>query len=117
MAPNYAPGKHVVAANHVHPRGANPADGPSVAEVQRGLGSLFGVDSSGWELVTEQKFIDAIPLILPQSLQRIGKELGERELQGSRIALAGAQHATPSIDGVLRSGQRAANYVASLLDQ
>ena len=117
VAPNYAPGKHVVAANHVHPRGANPADGPSVAEVQRGLGSLFGVDSSGWELVTEQKFIDAIPLILPQSLQRIGKELGERELQGSRIALAGAQHATPSIDGVLRSGQRAANYVASLLDQ
>ena len=115
-APSYAPGKHLVAANHVHPRGSNPADGPSVAEVQRGLGSLFGVDSSGWELVKEQKFIDAIPLILPQSLQRIGKEIGERELQGGRIALAGAQHATPSIDGVLRSGQRAANHVIAQLE-
>lgn len=115
-APSYAPGKHLVAANHVHPRSSNPAEGPSVAEVQCGLGSLFGVDSSGWELVKEQRFIDAIPLILPQSLQRIGKELGERELQGSRIALAGAQHATPSIDGVLRSGQRAANHVIAQLE-
>lgn len=116
-APSYAPGKHLVAANHVHPPGVNPAEGPSVAEIQRGLGYLFGVDSSGWELVKEQKFIDAIPLILPQSLQRIGKEMGERELQGGRIALAGAQHATPSIDGVLRSGQRAAHHVIAQLDQ
>lgn len=115
-APSYAPGKHLVAANHVHPRGSDPAMGPSVDEVQRGLGSLFGVDSSSWELVKEQRFIDAIPLNLPQSLHRIGKELGDREIQGGRIALAGAQHATPSIDGVLRSGQRAANHVISQLD-
>ncbi len=114
-APSYAPGKHLVACNHVHPRGANPADGPNVDEMQRGLGTLFGVDPSGWELVAEQKFIDAIPLILPKSLQRIGKQFGERELQGSRIALAGAQHATPSIDGALRSGQRAANHVIEQL--
>lgn len=117
VAPGYAPGQHLVACNHVHPQGGNPSQVPSVAEVQRGLGSLFGVDSSSWELVAEQLFIDAIPLIRPKGLQRIGKNLGDRELQGSRIALAGAQHATPSIDGVLRSGQRAANFVLSKLTE
>lgn len=112
-APSYAPERHLVAANVVAKK---EAELPSDEDMKGHLGTLFGVDSSGWELVTRQFIADAIPVIPPQRRTPAGKLLHAGEFIGERTVVAGSQHATPTIDGALRSGQQAAKAIIKRLE-
>lgn len=100
-APNYAPDRHLVACNVVHSSEPLPSD----REVQADLGVLMGVDSSSWELVKRQDHPNSKPIIAPT--HAIKDSQVRQDIQ-QRIFLAGTHHATPTLDGAVRSGQLAA---------
>ncbi|RAV34844.1 FAD-dependent oxidoreductase [Corynebacterium heidelbergense] len=115
VAPAYAPGRKLVAATVVHERplsgagrGARDPELPSVAEMRQFLGLLWGVDASRWEDVTRQDIADASPIVAPGMAMRSKEEL---QLVDGRLGLAGEYHATPTVDGAMRSGQRAAKQI------
>lgn len=112
---DYAPGRHLVAGSVVHST-ANDAmsDLPTDLEMKGNLGQLFGVDTGSWELVTRQDIPNSKPIIPPT--KAIPKTGSTSVIEGC-IALAGVQHATPTLDGELRSGQRAAREISDLLKQ
>ncbi len=112
-SPTYAPGRGLIAANVVHgPAGVEGLPGDS--EVMTGAGKLLGVDASGWEVLTRHDIPDAMPVLSPTMTIKRGKEL---ELLGDRLAVAGVQHATPTVDGAIRSGQRAAKQIIEQLQR
>lgn len=132
VAPGYAPGRRLVAATVVHPRptaaqpqspqpgalwsgtaAASRLELPTDPQVQRFLGTLWGVDTSGWEVLTRHDIPDAAVLVSPGEAMRTPEEL---ELREGRLALAGTHHATPTIDGAMRSGQRAAKQVLAQME-
>lgn len=101
VAPAYAPNRHLIAASVVHDGSPLPSD----AEMLGHLGQLYTCDLSGWELVARQDLPDVNTIALPR--HRIPLE-GQIPTIDGRVYLAGTHHATPSMDGALRSGQRAA---------
>lgn len=114
-APDYAPGRHLIAGSTVH---GSPCDSmsdlPTDLEMKEHLGRLFGVDSKKWDLVTRQDVPHAKPIIPPT------KAIPQRDtstLIADDIALAGVQHSTPTLDGELRSGQRAARDISTMLSK
>ncbi len=100
-APSYAPDRHLVACNVVHSSEPLPSD----RKVQDDLGVLFSVDSSKWELVKRQDHPNSKPIIAPT--HAIKDSQVRQDIQ-QRIFLAGTHHATPTLDGAVRSGQLAA---------
>lgn len=113
-APAYAPGRHLIQGSVAFggsDRALRPEDVPGETEMRRYMGELLGTDSSGWDLVTRQHIPDAFPVLTPLLAARAAKE---DLLVDGCVALAGVQHATPSIDGALRSGQRAAQRIIEL---
>ena len=111
VAPNYAPNRHLVQGTVAFggtPKALQERDLPAESEMRRFMGELLGVDANCWELVTRHRISDAHPVLSPRRATRAANE--DVLIQG-RLAVAGVQHATPTIDGALRSGQRAANRI------
>lgn len=112
VAPGYAPQRHLVAANVV---GRDETQLPSDADMLGHVGTLLQTDSRTWQVVTRQFYSDAIPLIPPRRTTGSAPIALAGEFHGERIVLAGSQHATPTVDGALRSGQRAAKELLKVL--
>ncbi|KGM18757.1 FAD-dependent oxidoreductase [Corynebacterium auriscanis] len=108
-APSYAPDRHLVACNVVHSSEPLPSD----RRIQQDLGVLFGVDSSKWELVKRQDQPNAKPIIAPT--HAIKDSQVRQDIQ-QRIFLAGTHHATPTLDGAVRSGQLAAKNLLDCIE-
>lgn len=99
-APSYsADGRALVAATAV---GAHP-DGEEAARRHAGL--LYGVDTSAWELLRA----DVIEAALP--VHPAGQPLQRRVVVEDGLIVAGDHRDTPSIQGALVSGRRAADAV------
>lgn len=115
VAPSYAPGRHLVQGSVAFggsSRALRADQIPNETEMRRHMGALLGVDPAGWELVTRHHIPNAFPTFTPAMAAQAANE--DLLIKGS-VALAGIQHATPSVDGALRSGQRAAQRVIELL--
>ena len=98
-APDYAPaGRHLLQATAV---GLPDAD---VAAVRRHLAELYGVPTGHWELIGHYPIAEALPAAVPPFSVR-----GTQEFSG--IVVAGDHRDTPSIQGALVSGRRAAQKV------
>ncbi len=102
-APGYAPaGRHLVQATAV---GLPDLE---VATVRRQLAEMYGVPTGHWELVGFYPVAGALPAAVPPFRVR-----GRQEFDG--IVVAGDHRDTPSIQGALVSGRRAARRVRQLL--
>lgn len=98
-APGYAPaGRHLVQATAV---GLPDVD---VATVRRHLADLYGAPTGDWELIGHYPIADALPLALPPFRVRRPQDFGG-------VLVAGDHRDTPSIQGALASGRRAARRV------
>lgn len=102
-APNYAPpGRHLLQATAV---GLSDAEEPAV---RRHLAQMYGVPTGHWELIARYSIPEALPAALPPFTVR-----GPQDFDG--ILVAGDHRDTPSIQGALISGRRAARTVAKQL--
>jgi predicted NAD/FAD-dependent oxidoreductase len=98
-APGYAPaGRHLVQATAV---GLPEVD---LTTVRRQLAEMYGVPTAHWELVGHYPIAEALPSALPPFQVR-----GAQDFDG--IVVAGDHRDTPSIQGALASGRRAAQRV------
>lgn len=109
VAPGYAPGRHLLACNVVtkDPQAQLPSD----AEIAAHLATLFGLNpeaSRSWELVQRQPAVRRVPLVAPGGIPAEGE---------GPIVLAAGRYATPTVDGAVRSGIRAAQRVLKELEQ
>lgn len=104
-APSYAPpGRHLVQASCV-------GDGVRAdeAEVRRHLTHLWGRPVDDWSVIARSDVTHALPAHRP------GQPLTGRQRLGERIWVAGDHRATPSIQGAMASGARAARKVLAAL--
>ena len=98
-APAYAPaGKHLLQATAV---GEPDAD---LATIRHHLAQMYGVPTGHWESVGQYPIREALPAALPPFQVR-----GQQDFDG--ILVAGDHRDTPSIQGALVSGRRAAEQV------
>ncbi len=104
-APTYGPGdgRALIGATAV---GSHP---DRAAEVQRHAGRIYGVDESGWELLRTDVIDRALPAHPP------GQPLARRVELGDGLFVAGDHRDTPSTQGALVSGRRAADAVLAHL--
>ena len=107
IAPGYAPPGITLVQGTTLLDGA----GPVGEDVIRGeLARLWGRDTQRWRLVIRHD----VPHALPD--HPAGQALARPQLAGERLVLAGDHLDTPSIQGALVSGGRAAATVARILD-
>ena len=115
VAPAYAPGTQLIAAAASHPYSNGDFDAardlPSEQEVRRDVSSIYDCSPEA-ELVTRHDIPDALPLVGPNHAIQAQPAA---ELLDGRVAVAGAHTATSTIDGAIRSGQRAARVIADLV--
>ena len=106
VAPTYAPAGRCLTATTTL-----GADGSAQAEeaARRHAGLIYGVDTSGWELVTTHVIKEALPAQAPPLQVRQPVALSER------LFVAGDHRDTASIQGALVSGRRAATAVLAQL--
>lgn len=98
VAREYAPeGRHLVQASSL--LGGTSAEDD---DVLRHLGDIYDVDTSGWELLRRDDIVYALPEERPPFAER-----AELEVEPGLI-LAGDHVDTPSIQGAMSSGRRAA---------
>lgn len=99
-APSYAPpGRHLVAATTLLDR----ADGEAgEAQVKTHLGEIYGVDTSAWRVVTRHRIDAALPSMRPGAPMAAPVECGHG------VFVCGDHRDTPSLQGALVSGHRAA---------
>ena len=98
-APGYAPaGKHLVQATAVG------VPGVDAVEVRRHLADLYGIPTGHWEPIGHYPVAEALPAAVPPFSVR-------SELDFDGIVVAGDHRDTPSIQGALVSGRRAASRV------
>jgi glycine/D-amino acid oxidase-like deaminating enzyme len=104
-APTYGPGngRALVGATAV---GSHADLAP---EARRHAGRIFGVDPSGWELLRTDVIERALPSHPP------GQPLARRVDLGDGVFVAGDHRDTPSTQGALVSGRRAADAVRARL--
>ncbi|MET0191594.1 MAG: NAD(P)/FAD-dependent oxidoreductase [Pseudonocardia sediminis] len=106
-APGYsASGRPLVASSVV---GVPGPDGIGEAGVRRELARIYGVPTDDWEHVHTAEVPEALPLFLPGRPVRRDVELGDG------LFVAGDHRDTPSTQGALVSGRRAAQAVLSSL--
>lgn len=104
-APSYAPpGRHLVQASCV-------SDGVHADETQvrRHLAHLWGRSVDDWSVVSRSDIAHALPAHRP------GQPLTGRQRLSERLWVAGDHRATPSIQGAMASGARAARQVLAAL--
>ena len=100
VAPSYAPeGRTLIAATVLG------ADQPSPARVRAHAAAIFGVDGELWEQVATYPLPQALPTF------PAGTPLRRRVSLGDSLYVAGDHRDTPSIQGALVSGRRAAEAV------
>jgi phytoene dehydrogenase-like protein len=98
-APSYAPaGRHLVQATAVGLSDVGPE------QVRHHLAELYGVPTGHWELVAHYPIAEALPAAVPPFQVRANQEF-------DGIIVAGDHRDTPSIQGALVSGRRAAATV------
>ncbi len=108
IAPGYAPPGTTLVQGTTLLDGAGPVgEGVIRAELAR----LWATGTHQWRLVVRHD----VPHALPD--HPAGQGLARPQLAGERVVLAGDHLDTPSIQGALVSGGRAAATVARLLDQ
>ncbi len=102
-APSYAPpGRHLVAATTLLDR----ADGEAgEAQVLQHVGEIYGVDTTGWRVVTRHRIDAALPVLRPGSPLR--RPVAVRD----GVFVCGDHRDTPSLQGALVSGHRTADAV------
>ncbi len=100
-APSYGPGdgRDLVGATAVG------SHRDLAGEARRHAGSLLGVDPGRWELLRTDVVVGALPAHPP------GRPLARRVDLGGGVFVAGDHRDTPSIQGALVSGRRAADGV------
>lgn len=104
-APGYAPeGRHLVQATAV---GLPEVE---LATLRRHLAELYGMPTGHWELIASYPIAHALPAALPPLTLRAPQDF-------DGIVVAGDHRDTPSIQGALVSGRRAAQKVRRRLSQ
>ena len=100
------PGAHLIAASVV---GRAPQSGPQIEQLERDarvqLQRWFGVDVARWRVIGGYPIVHALPLCRHAEWQRSGARIQDG------IYLCGDYRETPSIQGALASGRRAAEAV------
>jgi phytoene dehydrogenase-like protein len=99
-APSYSPDGRALVSTSV--LGVDP---PADAELRRELERLYGVSTADWETVATVRVPDALPAAPPPLRLRQPVDLGDG------LYVAGDHRDTPSIQGALVSGRRAATAV------
>lgn len=100
-APSYAPaGRHLVQATCLLPADAAPGEG----EVRRQLGEIWGTDATRWPLLRRDDIRHALPAQPPPLRPAPARA-------GARMYVAGDHRESPSIEGALVSGERAARIL------
>ena len=107
VSERYAPpGAHLIAANVV---GRAPQSGPQIEQLEREaraqLERWFGADVARWSLMGGYPIVHALPLCTHAEWQQSNPRLRER------VYVCGDYRETPSIQGALASGRRAAEAV------
>ncbi len=103
-APSYAPaGRHLVQATTLAP------DASDEKQVRRHLERIYGVSTTGWDLLVRHDIDAALPHQGPPLVHRRPVDLGDG------LFVAGDHRDTASIQGALVSGRRAANAVTTRL--
>jgi len=106
-APSYAPpGRHLVEATCLLDR--PDGDAPE-AEVLRHLAEIYGCGTAGWRTVIRHRVPLALPAMPPPLRTRAPVSLGDG------VFVCGDHRDTPSIQGALVSGNRAAQAVHAAL--
>jgi hypothetical protein len=102
-APSYAPGRTLIAATTLG------ADSSAEAQksVRRHAEVIYGLDTSGWELIAAYPIVEAL-LATP-----VGTPLRRPVSLGDGLFVAGDHRDTASIQGALVSGRRAAAAIRS----
>lgn len=104
-APSYGPGCHLLASTVLGGDGGAEMEGAA----RQHAGTVYGVDSSSWELVATY----AIPDALPDT--PAGTPLRKDVALGDGLFIAGDHRDTASIQGAMVSGRRAAAAVLAHL--
>ena len=95
MVSSYAPlGRHLVSTTTIQRA--------SESEVRRHLAAMWGTSTQKWELIAKYE----IPAALP--LARVGNRLANNVRFSKNIFVAGDWRESPSQNGALKSGRRAA---------
>ena len=104
-APRYAPaGRHLVQGSALLSGGSTAA--PTEIAMRTHAGEILGVDTSGWEPIARHEIPDALPGLPAPAGSRLA---GVVVLDGEDdLLVAGDHRATPSLQGALASGERAA---------
>ncbi|MDN5767355.1 MAG: FAD-dependent oxidoreductase [Humibacillus sp.] len=101
--PSYAPpGRHLVAATTLLDR---PDGEAGEGQVRSHVGEIYGVDPSGWRVVTRHRIDAALPALAP------GAPLRDAVAVRDGLFVCGDHRDTPSLQGALVSGHRAAEAV------
>lgn len=107
VAPSYAPpGRHLVHATTLLDR--PDGDAPE-SDVRRHLGEIFGCETRSWQVVVRHRIEDALPAT------PLGAPLRQPVVLGDGLFVCGDHRDTPSIQGALVSGRRAADAVRRAL--
>jgi predicted NAD/FAD-dependent oxidoreductase len=100
MVESYAPvGRHLISTTTIQRA--------SESEVRRHLSAMWGTGTQRWELLAKYE----IPAALP--LARVGKRLANNVRIDKNIFVAGDWRESPSQNGALKSGRRAAETLIS----
>ena len=100
MVESYAPvGRHLISTTTIQRA--------SESEVRRHLSAMWGTSTQHWELLAKYE----IPAALP--LARVGKRLANNVRIDKNIFVAGDWRESPSQNGALKSGRRAAETLIS----
>lgn len=100
--PSYAPaGRHLVQATCLW----GPETAIAERDIRAQLAVLWGPDSASWELVRRDDILHALPFLPPPLRRQSPATIGEH------LHIAGDHRETPSIQGALLSGVRAARAV------
>ena len=95
MVPSYAPlGRYLVSTTTIQRA--------SESEVRRHLATMWGTSTQKWELIGKYEIASALPLA------RVGNRLANNVRIARNIFLAGDWRESPSQNGALKSGRRAA---------
>lgn len=110
-APSYAPaGAQLVQATYVQAPGAHDLAGaPDAFTVRRQAGEMLGVDPRGWRELARHEVDGALPATPPPLAVRQPVDLGDGRY------VCGDHRDTPSLQGAMVSGRRAARAAAHRL--
>ena len=109
VAPSYSPDhRHLIASTVLGTPGSGAA---SESEVRRLAGAVYRADPGGWEHLGTAAVPQALCSFTPPTPDRLRRDTA----LGDGLFVAGDHRATPSIQGALASGRRAARAVLAEL--